>query len=43
MVIEDLGVECPSEQPPVIAERLWDHDENVCEGGIFDAHMGRIP
>ena len=43
IVVENLRVEGPGEQAAVVAERLRDEDENVCEVGSFDAHMVMLP
>ena len=40
VVVENVCVEGPGEQPAVIAERLRDEDENVCEVGLFRCARG---
>ena len=37
--VEDARVERAGEQAAVVAERLWDQDENVGKVGRFDTHM----
>jgi hypothetical protein len=43
ILVENLCVEGPGGQPPLIAEGLRDEDENVCEFGSFDAYWVMWP
>ena len=42
VVVENVRVEGPGEQSAVVAERLRDEDENVCEICVFDAHQAML-
>jgi hypothetical protein len=39
IVLEDVCVESPCEQTSLVAERLWDKDENIREGSLFNMHL----
>jgi len=39
VIIKDLRVEGPGKQAAVVAERLWDEDENVREVCPFNVHL----
>ena len=43
VVVENVRVEGAGEQAAVVAERLRDEDENVCEVRFFDAHRVMLP
>jgi len=43
MVVENIGVESPCEQASLIAERLWDKDENIGEGSPLNTHLEMLP
>jgi len=43
VVVENVRVEGSGEQSAVVAERLRDEDENVCEVRFFDAHRIMLP
>lgn len=38
LVVEDLGVERPSEQSTLVTKWLWDEDQHVGEVSSFDTH-----
>ena len=43
VVVENVCIEGAGEQAAVVAERLRDKDENVCEVSFFDAHGAMLP
>lgn len=42
-IVENLSIERPCEQSPLVMERLWDQDQYVGEVGLFDTHMEMLP